>query len=90
MCKPTSYRPHDLHIFPPDEEDNVPLAGIDIVVLEEEQLIDSIFLERAELDKESDDASKGPLDDQVLLASDLRYVNGGCHKSTVQVQTYSF
>jgi len=87
--RPTGYRPNDLRILPPDEEDNVPLAGIDIVILQEEQLVDPIFLERAEFDKEADDASKGALDDQVLLASDLKHVNESRHGTMARVQAYS-
>jgi len=43
-CKHTSYRPDFLRALASDEEDHVPLAGIDIVVLKEEHLVDAIFL----------------------------------------------
>jgi len=52
----TSYRPYFLRILPSDEENNIPLAGVDIVVLEEEELVHAVFLERAELDEQADGA----------------------------------
>lgn len=41
------------------------------MVLQKEQLVDAILLQRAELDEEADGAGEGALDDQVLLAPDL-------------------
>lgn len=70
-CRLTSYRPHLLRVLASNEEDNVPLAGVDIVVLEEEELVDAVFLESAELDEQSNGAGQRALDDEVLLASDL-------------------
>lgn len=54
----TCYRPNCLRILAPDQENDVPLALVDIVVLKEEQLVDSIFLERAELDEKAYGACK--------------------------------
>lgn len=41
------------------------------MVLEEEDLVDAILLERAELDKKANRSSKRLFDDEALLASDL-------------------
>lgn len=69
--KLTSYRSDFLCIFPSDQKDNVPLRGIDIVVLQKEKLVDAILLKRAELDKEAHGRGEGLFDDYVLLAADL-------------------
>ena len=50
----TSYCPSLLCILAADEEDHVSLGGIDVVVLKEEDFVDTIFLKRAEFDKQSD------------------------------------
>jgi hypothetical protein len=47
------------------------LAGIDVVVFQEEDLVYAIFLKRAELDEKTNSPSQRLLNDQVLLASDL-------------------
>ena len=47
----TSYCPSLLGILAADEEDHVPLAGIDVVVLKEEDFVDAILLEGTEFDK---------------------------------------
>jgi hypothetical protein len=41
-------------ILSADEEDNVSLAGVDIVILQEERLVHAIFLKSAELDNQTD------------------------------------
>ena len=41
-----------------EQEDDIPLARIQVVVLEEENLVDSILLEPTELDEQSDGASQ--------------------------------
>jgi hypothetical protein len=71
----TSYCPSLFRVLATHEEDHVPLGGIDIVVLEEEDFVDAIFLESAELDKQSNSSSQGFFNDQVLLASDLEPVS---------------
>lgn len=40
----TCYRPDFLRVLASDEKHDVPLAGIDIVVLEKEHLVDAILL----------------------------------------------
>ena len=47
----TSYRPDRLRLLASRQEDDIALARVDIVVLEEEDLVDSVFLECAELDE---------------------------------------
>jgi hypothetical protein len=54
----TGYRPDFLSIFASDEEDDVSLAGVDIVILEEEELVHAVLLKRTEADEEADSASK--------------------------------
>jgi hypothetical protein len=71
----TSYCPSLFRVLAAHEKDHVPLGGIDIVVLEEEDFVDAIFLESAELDKQSNSSSQGFFNDQVLLASDLEPVS---------------
>jgi hypothetical protein len=51
------------------------LAGIDIVVFQKENLVYAIFLERTELDEKTNSPSQRLLNDQVLLASDLRGIS---------------
>jgi hypothetical protein len=71
----TSYCPSLFRVLAAYEEDYVPLGGIDIVVLKEEDLVDTIFLEGTELDKQSNSSSQGLFNDQILLASDLESVS---------------
>lgn len=54
---PTRYHADLLRIFASNHEDDAPLAGVDIVVLQEEKLVNAILLESAELDNEADSAS---------------------------------
>lgn len=58
-------------LLPPGQEDHIPLRGVNIVVLEEKDLVNSIILQSRELSKNSDRSSERPLDDQILLAPDL-------------------
>ena len=53
------------------QEDDIPLARVHIVILEEEHFVNSILLEPAELDKQPNSAGESALDDQILLASNL-------------------
>lgn len=71
----TSYRPDLLRALPSDQKDNVSLRGIHSVVFKKEDLIDSIFLKRAELDKKAYSTSQRLFDDQVLLASYLDLIS---------------
>jgi hypothetical protein len=71
----TSYCPSLFRVLAAYEEDHVPLGGIDVVVLKEEDFVDTIFLEGAELDEQSNRSSQGLFNDQILLASDLEFVS---------------
>ena len=67
----TCYRANRLRLLASDEENDVSLAGIDIVVLQKEDFVNTIFLERTEFDKEADGAGERSFDYQVFLASHL-------------------
>lgn len=70
-CGLTSNSHHSLRLLSSHKKHNVPLARIDIVVLEEEGLVDAILLERRELDQQVQWAGKCFLENQVLLSPDL-------------------
>ena len=53
------------------DEDNIALAGIGIVVLQEEDFVYSIVLESREFDKQTDWACEIFLYHEILLAADL-------------------
>lgn len=52
-----------LGLLPPGQEDYIPLRSIDIVVLEEEDFVNSIILQSREFSKNSNRPSERPLDD---------------------------
>jgi hypothetical protein len=54
-------------ILPADKEDDVSLGGVDIGVLQKEDLVDPILLQRGELDKDPRGAGERLLNHQVLL-----------------------
>jgi hypothetical protein len=51
--KHTCYCARLFGVLAANEEHDIPLAGIDIVVLQKEDLVYAIFLKRAELDKKT-------------------------------------
>lgn len=57
VSKHTCYCSSLLSVLATDEEDHVPLCGIDIMVLKEEDFVDTIFLESAELDEQTNRSS---------------------------------
>lgn len=67
----TCYHANLLRILSADQENNVSLAGIDVVILQEERFVDAIFLKIAELDDQANSASQRLLDDQILLSAEL-------------------
>lgn len=71
MTKLTSNPHHRLGLLPSNKKHDIPLTGIDIVILKEERLINTILLERRELDQQVQRARERLLKDEVLLASDL-------------------
>jgi hypothetical protein len=70
-CKHTCYCARLFGVLAANEEHNIPLAGVDIVVLQEENLVYAIFLERTEFDEKTNSTSQRFLNNQILLASDL-------------------
>lgn len=82
MFKHTSYCPSLLCILAANEEDDIALGGVNVVVLEEEYFVDTIFLKRAEFDEQTDRPSQGLLNDEVLLASDLQSVSDDASQSS--------
>lgn len=55
----------------PGDKDDVVLARVDIVVLENEELVDTVLLESGDLDDAADGADEAAVQDEVLLASHL-------------------
>lgn len=55
--EPTCYHADLLRIFASYHEDDVPLGGVHIVIFQEEELVNAILLESAELDNQADSAS---------------------------------
>jgi hypothetical protein len=67
------------------------LAGIDVVVLQEEDLVYTIFLKGAELDEKTNSPGQRLFNDQVLLASDLRGISlSGLQRGSAGSLTYTF
>jgi hypothetical protein len=57
--------------FAPRHEYDIALAGVGIVVLQKEELVDAVLLQRRDLDDDADRTGQALLDDQVLLPADL-------------------
>ena len=58
-----------------DQEDNVPLRRVDIIILQEEDFVDTVLLKCRELNKKPDWPCKSLLNDQVFLSANLQTVN---------------
>jgi hypothetical protein len=67
----TSNGHYRLCLLASDEEDDIALRRVDIVVLEEEWLINTVLLQGRELDKQIQRTGKRLLEHEVLLPSDL-------------------
>ena len=67
----TSYCYGLFSIISPCEKYYVPLGGVYVVILQEEDLVDTILLQGRELDKITGETSKRSLYDEVLLSSNL-------------------
>ncbi len=52
-------------------EDNIALAGIRILILEEEEVLNPIIAQCGSFDDDAEGTGQALLDNQVLLASDL-------------------
>lgn len=59
--------------FPSRDEDDVALARIGILILENEELVDSVLLEGSDLDYHADWPDQAPIEDDILLAADLSW-----------------
>jgi hypothetical protein len=57
-------------------EDDITLRGIDVVVVEDEELVDAVFLECAGLDDGAYGPEETAVEDDILLAADLRSRGG--------------
>lgn len=53
------------------DEHDIALAGVDILVLKDEELVDSILLEGSHLDYHADWADQAAIEDDIFLAADL-------------------
>ena len=73
--KHTCYCARLFGVLAANKEHDIPLAGIDVVVLQEEDLVYAIFLKRTELDEKTNSSSQSLFNDQVLLASDLKDIS---------------
>jgi hypothetical protein len=85
----TSHHTNLLRVFATNHENNVSLAGIDIVILEEEGLVNAILLESAELHKKADRPGERLLNDEILLASYLESRQLGGRTSLPPLDTCS-
>lgn len=52
-------------------EDDIALAGVDIIVLEDKELINAILLKHGDFDYNSDWADETSIKDDVLLSANL-------------------
>lgn len=67
----TSNPHHGTRLLASNKKHDIPLTSIDIIVLEEKRLVDTILLQRRELDQQVQRACKRLLQHQVFLAADL-------------------
>lgn len=74
--KHTSNSKRTSSILSTDQKDNILLGGIDVLVLQKEDLVDSIILQDRELDKYANGTCEGLFNDQILLSPDLETVRG--------------
>lgn len=57
--------------FPTSDEDDISLGSSDVIALQKEEFVDTIILQRCNLDDGSNGAGEALLDYEVLLALDL-------------------
>ena len=57
--------------FASGNEDNIALAGVDIIVLKDKELVNAILLKHGDFDYNSDWADETPIKDNVLLSANL-------------------
>lgn len=58
--------------FTPRDEDDIVLACVDIIVLKNEKLIDSVFLKQRNLDDITNRADQAPIEYDILLPANLK------------------
>lgn len=58
------------------DEDDIMLRGIDVVVVEDEELVDAVFLEGAGLDDGAYGPEQTAVEDDILFAANLRSRGG--------------
>ena len=63
--------------FAPCDEDDIPLSRIDIVVVQIEDLVYAILSQRRDVDDRTDGANQAAIQDDILLATDLRTEKAG-------------
>jgi hypothetical protein len=89
--KHTCYCARLFGILAANEENDIPLAGVDIVVFQEKDLVYAIFLKGAELDEQANGTGQRLLNDQILLASDLKDISlSGLQRGSTGSLTYTF
>lgn len=71
MSQLTCYLGRTTGAFTPRYEDDIALAGICVVVLQEEELVDSVLLKRRNFHDGADGAGQAALEDEIELAADL-------------------
>jgi hypothetical protein len=80
--------------FASSEKDNIPLACVGVLIFQEEELFDSIFLEGRNFDYDANGSGQAALDYEVLLSSHLRIrsnqLSDASHLWGVKGFTYPF
>lgn len=78
----------------PRDEDDIPMACVSVIILQEEKLVDSVFLEFRDLYYEANWSGEAAFNDEVLLSPDLADVSvslaiGALPNSSRESLTYS-
>ncbi len=58
--------------FASGDEDHIVLAGVDIVVFQDKEFVDSVLLKLCDLDDEPNGAYQAAIEDEVFLAANLQ------------------
>lgn len=69
----TSYRCNLRSFVSSSKEHDIALRGVDIIIFQEKDAVDAIFLQCRELDKQSQRTCKRPLEDKVFLPTNLTF-----------------
>ncbi len=57
--------------FASSDEDDIVLAGVDVVIFQDKELVNSVFLKLGDLDNQPNGAYQAAIEDQVFLAANL-------------------